>query len=290
MKNLISTLVSLVVLIILGASFQVSAGQNSKSQEIIKQNMIKKIVAQELPQFGESKPKIVFKEINKNIFSESQRNQLTKGQTIQKKSWKLNILNFRYYFGLPVLYQSAVYNLGTYKNIQGKTQKINTEQIIEPAANVLDISLISFYLPILIVLLIPIFMRTETAKLLVTALIVMVDLSVLSFIFLGVILSNYLASGIICELIVSALLILTLIGLTILWERVIWISGIIIGICAAVFSARLYLLGFSPLSPGFVFVWEYVGFYILAGVLGIVIMLLKKSPKEEDEAIYININ
>ncbi|MFA6995085.1 MAG: hypothetical protein WC249_01600 [Patescibacteria group bacterium] len=283
MKNLFSVTAVLIIIFLLSSEIyaQVHQVRTPESRQIIIKNATKKLATQELANL---RANLSFEGVEAKIFSVDELNNLAIGQAVPIKSWKFIILNFQYNYNvLPLIAASDVYSVSTYKSNAGVVKKIATQNKISPAEIAIDISLISFYLPVLTILILPLFIKRKDDKKLISNFIIFTDTWIFILIFLGAIISSIITNGFIAISIVLLLLIIVIMNFPNLLVKTIITSGIIIGTCVGTLSARLHLMGINPFSSDFRFIWEYAAWYVLAGGIGSYIMWIKKSP----EHIYI---
>lgn len=284
MKNLFSVTAVTVVLIIIFllslSSKNYIHADTQKSRQIIIENTTKELATQELANMRAS---LSFKGVDPQIFSNDEINSLATGKIIKK-------INYLFFIpvGLFPILVSDVFNINTYTN--NNSLVLKTSQIkIARAENALDIAIISFYLPLVIIFFIPLahYKSYSSRKLKLLICSFLANLFIFFSFISGLLLSSIVANVPISSIIVIILLaiVIMLVGITKI-EKTLIISGIIASFSIGIFTSRLSILGYGLFSSQLALIWEYIGLYIVATIIGQIIMWHKESA---EEPIYINL-
>lgn len=277
MKNLFSVTVLIIIFLLNLGSI---SADTKKSREIIMRNTTKELATQELAKLREN---LSFEGVDAKNFSNDEINSLATGKIIKKNN---------YLFIIPVnlfpITVSEVFNIDTYTNSNSvvlKTSKIK----IARAENALDVSIISFYLPLVIIFFVPLANRksyvTQKTRLSICSFLANI-LAILSFV------SGLLISNIVANVLISGIILIILLTIVIMLsgttntEKTLIISGIIGSFSIGIFTSRLSILGYGLFSSQFAIIWEYISVYLVTTIIGQIIMWHKKSAEEPIYILY----
>lgn len=277
MKNLFSVTVLIIIFLLNLGSI---SADTKKSRAIIMRNTTKELATQELAKLREN---LSFEGVDAKNFSNDEINSLATGKIIKKNN---------YLFIIPVnlfpITVSEVFNIDTYTNSNSvvlKTSKIK----IARAENALDVSIISFYLPLVIIFFVPLANRksyvTQKTRLSICSFLANI-LAILSFV------SGLLISNIVANVLISGIILIILLTIVIMLsgttntEKTLIISGIIGSFSIGIFTSRLSILGYGLFSSQFAIIWEYISVYLVTTIIGQIIMWHKKSAEEPIYILY----
>ncbi len=280
MKKLIVS-VTLILFAFLGTSYSQDKKTGSMNDHQADLKIKRAVQKMEIQELERSRSQMSFKDCFYEDLSAEELNRLADGQMVNKKSDP---------FFIPVSLNptgniSEIQKIDTYVNQGGVVSKTSKVQLgkVETA---MDIAILSFYLPLLLMLsILLVHCRAHSSKKIdLTIFAAISNLLVLVSFILGMIFSSLATNGTVSFIIVLTLLIIVVMDSGSKTERTLAVSGIIAGTSVGIFTGRIIESGFGVFSFQMALIWEYVGLYLLASIIGLIFMWKTEST---EEPIYI---
>ena len=275
MKN---TIIMLILLALIGVPTHAQINQN------LRQNVLKTLVEREINQ---TLNRMSYPGLDPLTFSTAQRRQLAAGEKVEMIEPQFPVLTA--IFPFIKLRNASWINIYQVDN-DCQVKKIRSEMTLGPEKAAFDLTLLSGYLPIIAILTLPLFggfNQEKITKAKTTCFVAISNFLLFISIIVGLTISGLVTGGLLFGLLIVAAMIIVCLGKQTKTNKLIVLAGLISGTFAGVYAGRFSQLGFTAFSSQMMIIWMYAAFFLLAGLVSIVIMQLSKTSDNWKEVIFI---